>query len=62
MTIFLLFLSSIIVVLSGYFIVGVWNFISKKDKSFLEMNIKLLIIISMLLGIVTLLLRYSYEN
>ena len=62
MTIFLLFLSSIIVVLSGYFIVGVWKFISKKDKSYLEMNIKLLVIISMLLGILTLLLRYVYGN
>ena len=62
MTILLLFLSSIIVIHSGYFVAGVWSFISKKDKSFLEMNIKLLIMISMLLGIVTLLLRYSYEN
>jgi len=62
MTISLLFLSSIIVILSGYFVAGVWNFISKKDKSFLDMNMKLLIMISMLVGIVSLLLRYSYGN
>ena len=31
----------------------------EKDKSFLEMNMKLLVMISMLVGIMTLLLRYS---
>jgi len=62
MTILLLALSFICLILSGYFMTGVWKFIIEKDKSFLEMNMKLLIIISMLLGIVTLLLRYTYAN
>jgi hypothetical protein len=62
MTILLLVLSFVCLVLVGYFIAGVWKFIIEKDKSFLEMNMKLLIMISMLLGIVTLLLRYAYAN
>jgi succinate dehydrogenase/fumarate reductase cytochrome b subunit len=62
MTILLLVLSFVCLILVGYFMAGVWKFIIEKDKSFLEMNMKLLIIISMLLGIVTLLLRYIYAN
>ena len=62
MTILLLVLSFVCLILIGYFMAGVWKFIIEKDKSFLEMNMKLLIIISMLLGIVTLLLRYTYAN
>ena len=62
MTILLLVLSFVCLILVGYFMAGVWKFIIEKDKSFLEMNMKLLIIISMLLGIVTLLLRYTYAN
>jgi hypothetical protein len=62
MTILLLVLSFVCLILVGYFIAGVWKFIIEKDKSFLEMNMKLLIMISMLLGIVTLLLRYAYAN
>ena len=62
MTILLLVLSFVCLVLVGYFIAGVWKFIIEKDKSFLEMNMNLLIMISMLLGIVTLLLRYAYAN
>jgi hypothetical protein len=62
MIILLLALSFICLILVGYFMAGVWKFIIEKDKSFLEMNMKLLIIISMLLGIVTLLLRYTYAN
>lgn len=62
MTILLLVLSFVCLILIGYFMAGVWKFIIEKDKSFLEMNMKLLIMISMLLGIVTLLLRYAYAN
>ena len=62
MTILLLVLSFVCLILVGYFIAGVWKFIIEKDKSFLEMNMNLLIMISMLLGIVTLLLRYAYAN
>jgi hypothetical protein len=62
MTILILVLSFVCLILVGYFIAGVWKFIFEKDKSFLEMNMKLLIIISILLGIVTLLLRYTYAN
>jgi succinate dehydrogenase/fumarate reductase cytochrome b subunit len=62
MTILLLVLSFVCFILVSYFMAGVWKFIIEKDKSFLEMNMKLLIIISMLLGIVTLLLRYIYAN
>jgi hypothetical protein len=62
MTILLLVLSFVCLILVGYFMAGVWKFFIEKDKSFLEMNMKLLIIISMLLGIVTLLLRYTYAN
>ena len=62
MTILLLVLSFVCLILVGYFIAGVWKFIIEKDKSFLEMNMKLFIMISMMLGIVTLLLRYAYAN
>ena len=62
MTILLLVLSFVCLILIGYFMAGVWKFIIEKDKSFLEMNMNLLIMISMLLGIVTLLLRYAYAN
>ena len=62
MTIVLLVLSFVCLILVGYFIAGVWKFIIEKDDSFLEMNMKLLIMISMLLGILTLLLRYTYAN
>ena len=62
MTILLLVLSFVCLILVGYFMAGVWKFIIEKDKSFLEMNMNLLIMISMLLGIVTLLLRYAYAN
>ena len=62
MTIVLLVLSFVCLILVGYFIAGVWKFIIEKDDSFLEMNMKLLIMISMLLGILTLLLRYAYAN
>jgi membrane protein DedA with SNARE-associated domain len=62
MTILLLALSFICLILAGYFMAGVWKFIIEKDKSFLEMSMKLLIMISMLLGIVTLLLRHTYAN
>ena len=62
MTIVLLVLSFVCFILVGYFIAGVWKFIIEKDDSFLEMNMKLLIMISMLLGILTLLLRYAYAN
>jgi len=57
MTILLLALSFICLILTGYFMAGVWKFIIEKDKSFIEMNAKLLIIISMLLFIVSLLVR-----
>jgi len=57
MTILLLALSFICLILVGYFMAGVWKFIFEKDKSFLEMNTKLLIIISMLLLIINLLMR-----
>ena len=62
MTIVLLVLSFVCLILVGYFVAGVWKFIIEKDDSFLEMNMKLLIMISMLLGILTLLLRYTYAN
>ena len=62
MTILLLALSFICLILVCYFMTGVYKIIFEKDKSFIEMNTKLLIIISMLLGIVTLLLRYTYAN
>jgi len=62
MTILLLVLSFVCLILVGYFMAGVWKFIIEKDKSFLEMSMKLLIMISMMLGIVTLLLRYAYAN
>ena len=62
MTIVLLVLSFVCLILVGYFVAGVWKFIIEKDDSFLEMNMKLLIMISMLLGILTLLLRYAYAN
>jgi len=62
MTILLLALSFICLILTGYFMAGVWKFIIEKDKSFIEMNAKLLIIISMLLFIVSLLVRYTYAN
>lgn len=62
MTILLLVLSFVCLILVGYFMAGVWKFIIEKDKSFLEMSMKLLIMISMLLGIVTLLFRYAYAN
>ena len=62
MTILLLVLSFVCLILVGYFIAGVWKFIIEKDKFFLEMSMKLLIMISMLIGIVTLLLRYAYAN
>ena len=57
MTILLLALSFICLILVGYFMAGVWKFIFEKDKSFLEMNSKLLIIISMLLLIINVMLR-----
>ncbi len=57
MTILLLALSFICLILVGYFMAGVWKFIFEKDKSFLEMNTKLLIIISMLLLIINVMLR-----
>jgi hypothetical protein len=62
MTILLLVLSFVCFILVSYFMAGVWKFIIEKDKSFLEMSMKLLIMISMLLGIVTLLFRYAYAN
>ena len=62
MTILLLVLSFVCLILVGYFMAGVRKFIIEKDKSFLEMSMKLLIMISMLIGIVTLLLRYAYAN
>jgi hypothetical protein len=62
MTILLLTLSFICFILVGYFMTGVWKIIFEKDKSFIEMNTKLLIIISMLLFIVSLLVRYTYAN
>jgi hypothetical protein len=62
MTILLSVLSFICFILVGYFMAGVWKIIFEKDKSFIEMNTKLLIIISMLLFIVSLLVRYTYAN
>jgi acetyl/propionyl-CoA carboxylase alpha subunit len=59
MTILLMVLSLILLLLIGYFIAGTWKFLFGKDKSFLEMNMKLLVMISMLVGVVILLLRYS---
>jgi hypothetical protein len=62
MTILLLALSFICLILVGYFMAGVLKIIFEKDKSFIEMNTKLLIIISMLSSTVILLARYTYAN
>jgi uncharacterized membrane protein len=62
MTILLLALSFICLILVCYFMTGVYKIIFEKDKSFIEMNTKLLIIISMLSLIVSLLVRHTYAN
>jgi len=60
MTVFLLFLSFILLVLCGYLVAGVWNFVVNKDKSFLDMNLKLMTIIGLLIGLIFLLMRIYY--
>jgi uncharacterized membrane protein len=62
MTILLLALSFICLILVCYFMTGVYKIIFEKDKSFIEMNTKLIIIISMLSLIVSLLVRHTYAN
>ena len=62
MTILLLALSFICLILVCYFMTGVYKIIFEKDKSFIEMNTKLFIIISMLSLIVSLLVRHTYAN
>ena len=62
MTILLLALSFICLILVCFFMAGVLKIIFEKDKSFIEMNTKLLIIISMLSLTVSLLARYTYAN
>jgi hypothetical protein len=62
MTILLLALSFICLILVCYFMTGVYKIIFEKDKSFIEMNTKLLIIISMLSLIDSLLVRHTYAN
>ena len=62
MTILLLALSFICLILVCYFMTGVYKIIFEKDKSFIEMNTKLFIIISMLLFIDSLLVRHTYAN
>jgi len=60
MTVFLLLLSFILLVLCGYLVAGVWNFVANKDKSFLDMNLKLMTIITMIVGLILLLVRVYY--
>jgi hypothetical protein len=62
MTILLLALSFICLILVCYFMAGVLKIIFEKDKSFIEMNTKLFIIISILLFIDSLLVRHTYAN
>ena len=62
MNILLFALSFICLILVGYFIDGVLKIIFEKNKSFIEMNTKLLIIICILSLTVSFLVRYTYAN